>query len=87
MYIYLLVENGNKDTERKCKVCSNFGSLTRKHPHLPDGNQNTISNSIKPYNELGSQSLAERIIGIGAKNPLILSVTCYPTISRSPKVY
>ena len=57
--ISLLAENGNKNIETKWKVCSNFfnqsfacpkvnfGPLTRRHPHSPDVNHNTISSTTR----------------------------------------
>ena len=41
----------------------------------------------EPRNEVGSQSLTERISGIRTGNSVILSVMCCPTVSFSPKVY
>ena len=53
-YICLLDENGSKNTETKCKVCSNifyqvfgsrkinFGPMTWRQSHSPSFNQNTF---------------------------------------------
>ena len=41
----------------------------------------------EPRNKVGSQSLTESISGIRATNLPILSITCYPTVSLSPKMY
>ena len=62
-------------------------SRTRRQPHSPDVNHNTISSNEVSRNEVGSRSLIERISWIRARNLLILSVTCYPTVRLSPKVY
>ena len=93
--ICLLTENSNKNTEAKCKVCSALG-LTLGH-----GQEGSLAHPIlittqfqvrpedycEPLNEVGSQSLTERISGIRARIFPILSVTCYPTVSLSAKVY
>ena len=41
----------------------------------------------EPRNEVCSQSFTERVSGIRTGNFSILNVTCYPTVSLSPKVY
>ena len=95
-YICLVVENGNKNTETKCKVCSNifyqvfgcpkinFGPRTQRQSHSLNVNQSTFKYDPKVG---GSQSLTERIIRIRASNLSILSVPCYRIVSLFPKLY
>ena len=72
--ICLLGKNGNKKMKQNVKFVqtffyqpfgcpkANLGLLTRKQPHLPDVNHNTISSTIRRFrNDVGSQSLTKYI--------------------------
>ena len=92
--ICLLVKNCNKNTETKCKVCSNFFlSAVWTLSHWQGDNFTHLmlitmlfhvrsGGHQEPWNEVGSQSLTKGISGIWAGNLPIPSVTCNPTMSH-----
>ena len=90
MHICFLVANGNK--KKKCKACSsffyqpfgytnaNFESLTRRQPQSL-----IIITTLFQVRPVGSHSMTESISGILAGNHQILNVTCFRTVSLTPK--
>ena len=101
--ICLLVKDGYETLKQNAKFCSIFfiSHLAALRPTMVHWAGDSLIHPIliitlfqvrpkghrKPRNEVGSESLAERIIEIRAQNLPFLSVTCYPTVSFCPKVY
>ena len=96
--IYLLIKNGNSNTETKCKVQPFWIScLTSLRPTLGHWQGSSLTQrmlmtalfQVRPEgyrehrNEVGSESPTKCISGIRAGNLLILSVTYYSTVTLS----